>query len=168
MHGDEQLEAIEVIDRRAGLPPHIISVNELDAQRDEGLVYCRRLVRAGVSGVGRDIAGTCHPGDVLFGGAMPEVYGASLRDVSGFLSPWADRPTRHKGGMDLRAKALTAALSRVPEVPRRQYLSSERCNNLVARPRTDLIHLTKTQHFNGNPRTFESHIFPRYGDDQRG
>jgi acetyl esterase len=41
-------------------------------------------VRAGVSAVGRVVAGTCHAGDVLFGGAMPEVYAASLRDVSGF------------------------------------------------------------------------------------
>src|SRR5262249_3854476 len=32
----------------SGLPPHVISVNELDPLRDEGLVYYRRLVRAGV------------------------------------------------------------------------------------------------------------------------
>ncbi len=29
-----------------GLPPHVISVNELDPLRDEGLVYYRRLLRA--------------------------------------------------------------------------------------------------------------------------
>jgi len=68
----------------AGLPPHVISVNELDPLRDEGLVYYRRLLRAGVSAVGRVVAGTCHAGDVLLGGAMPDVYLASLRDVSGF------------------------------------------------------------------------------------
>jgi acetyl esterase/lipase len=67
----------------AGLPPHVISVNELDPLRDEGLVYYRRLLRAGVSAVGRVVAGTCHGGDVLCG-AMPDVYAASLRDVSGF------------------------------------------------------------------------------------
>ena len=68
----------------AGLPPHVISVNELDPLRDEGLVYYRRLLRAGVSAVGRVVAGTCHGGDLLGGGAMPDVYLASLRDVSGF------------------------------------------------------------------------------------
>jgi acetyl esterase len=68
----------------AGLPPHVISVNELDPLRDEGLVYYRRLLRAGVSAVGRLVAGTCHGGDLVFGGAMPDVYLASLRDVSGF------------------------------------------------------------------------------------
>ena len=68
----------------AGLPPHVISVNELDPLRDEGLLYYRRLVRAGSPAIGRVIAGTCHGGDLLCGGAMPEVFAASVRDVSGF------------------------------------------------------------------------------------
>ncbi len=67
-----------------GLPPHVISVNELDPLRDEGLQYYRRLLRAGVPTVGRVVAGTCHGGDLPFGGAMPDVFGASVRDVSGF------------------------------------------------------------------------------------
>ncbi|MGB0877206.1 MAG: alpha/beta hydrolase fold domain-containing protein [Mycobacterium sp.] len=67
-----------------GLPPHVISVNELDPLRDEGLLYFRRLLRAGVPTMGRVVAGTCHGGDLLFGSAMPEVFGASIRDVSGF------------------------------------------------------------------------------------
>lgn len=67
-----------------GLPPHVISVNELDPLRDEGLLYYRRLLRAGVPAVGRMVAGTCHAGDLLLGGAMPEVFAASIRDVSGF------------------------------------------------------------------------------------
>lgn len=67
-----------------GLPPHVISVNELDPLRDEGLDYYRRLVRVGVPAVGRVVAGTCHAGDLLFAGAMPEVFAASMRDVSGF------------------------------------------------------------------------------------
>jgi acetyl esterase/lipase len=67
-----------------GLPPHVISVNELDPLRDEGLQYYRRLVHAGVPAVGRVVAGTCHGGDLLFAGAMPEVFAASMRDVSGF------------------------------------------------------------------------------------
>ena len=67
-----------------GLPPHVISVNELDPLRDEGLSYYRRLVRAGVPAVGRMVAGTCHGGDLLFPAVMPEVFAASMRDVSGF------------------------------------------------------------------------------------
>ncbi|SEH48688.1 Acetyl esterase/lipase [Mycolicibacterium rutilum] len=67
-----------------GLPPHVISVNELDPLRDEGLTYYRRLLRAGVPAVGRVVAGTCHGGDLLLGAHLPEVYAASIRDVSGF------------------------------------------------------------------------------------
>lgn len=68
----------------SGMPPHIISVNELDPLRDEGLDYYRRLVRAGVAAMGRMVAGTCHGGDLLLPGFMPEVFMASMRDVSGF------------------------------------------------------------------------------------
>jgi acetyl esterase/lipase len=71
-------------DDLTGLPPHVISVNELDPMRDEGLEYYRRLVHAGVPAVGRVVAGTCHGGDLLMAGAMPEVFEASVRDVSGF------------------------------------------------------------------------------------
>ncbi|OBI77003.1 alpha/beta hydrolase fold domain-containing protein [Mycobacterium sp. E740] len=71
-------------DELKDLPPHVVSVNELDPLRDEGLVYYRRLVRAGVPAVGRVVAGTCHGGDLLLGGHMPEVFEASIRDVSGF------------------------------------------------------------------------------------
>ena len=67
-----------------GLPPHVISVNELDPMRDEGLHYYRGLLRAGVAAVGRMVAGTCHGGDLLFPGVLPEVFDASVRDLSGF------------------------------------------------------------------------------------
>ncbi|GAC1646236.1 MAG: hypothetical protein NVS4B6_20190 [Mycobacterium sp.] len=71
-------------DELAGLPPHVISVNELDPLRDEGLQYYRSLVRAGVPAVGRIVAGTCHGGDLLMASVMPEVFESSMRDVSGF------------------------------------------------------------------------------------
>lgn len=72
------------VEEMAGLPPHVISVNELDPLRDEGLIYYRRLLRAGVRAVGRMVAGTCHGGDLLLPAAMPDVFQASMRDVSGF------------------------------------------------------------------------------------
>ena len=67
-----------------GLPPFVISVNELDPLRDEGLAFYRKLVRAGVSAVSRTVNGTCHAGDCLFLDAMPDVYSATLRDIKGF------------------------------------------------------------------------------------
>jgi acetyl esterase len=67
-----------------GLPPHVISVNELDPLRDEGLTYYQKLLAAGVSGYSRTVNGTCHAGDGLFRKAIAEVYAATLRDIEGF------------------------------------------------------------------------------------
>jgi acetyl esterase len=69
-----------------GLPPHVLSVNELDPLRDEGLAYQRRLVANGVSAVGRTVNGTVHGGDMYFRAAMPDVYAATVRDIHGFAS----------------------------------------------------------------------------------
>ncbi|MCP4083552.1 MAG: alpha/beta hydrolase [Actinomycetia bacterium] len=67
-----------------GLPPHVISVNELDPLRDEGLAYFHELLAAGVSAVSRTVNGTCHAGDCIFRGAMPDVYAATIRDIKSF------------------------------------------------------------------------------------
>jgi acetyl esterase/lipase len=67
-----------------GLPPHVISVNELDPLRDEGLKYYQKLLAAGVRGYSRTVNSTCHAADVLFRKAIPEVYAATLRDIKGF------------------------------------------------------------------------------------
>jgi acetyl esterase len=67
-----------------GLPPHVVSVNELDPLRDEGLAYQRRLVSNGVSAIGRTVNGTVHGGDVFFRAALPDVYASTIRDISGF------------------------------------------------------------------------------------
>jgi acetyl esterase/lipase len=67
-----------------GLPPHVVSVNQLDPLRDEGLAYFRKLLDAGVSAVSRTVNGTCHAGDCIFRAAMPEAYLATIRDIKGF------------------------------------------------------------------------------------
>ena len=69
-----------------GLPPTVISVNELDPLRDEGLACFRKLLQAGVPAVGRTVNGTCHAGDVLFREAMPDVYAATVRDITAFAT----------------------------------------------------------------------------------
>ena len=68
-----------------GMPPHVISVNELDPLRDEGLTYYRKLTAAQNTAMARTINGTCHAGDVIFHNAMPDVYAATaaaLRDFA--------------------------------------------------------------------------------------
>lgn len=44
-----------------GLPPHVISVNQLDPLRDEGLKYYQMLAAAGVSAYSRTVNGTAMP-----------------------------------------------------------------------------------------------------------
>lgn len=72
------------VDDLAGLPPHVISVNQLDPLRDEGLAFFRKLLDAGVPAVSRTVNGTCHAGDLIFRDAMPDVFMATIRDIKGF------------------------------------------------------------------------------------
>jgi acetyl esterase/lipase len=67
-----------------GLRPHVITVNELDPLRDEGLAYYRNLGRASVGTIGRMVAGTSHGADIDLGAAIPDVHAATIRDVAGF------------------------------------------------------------------------------------
>jgi acetyl esterase/lipase len=67
-----------------GLPPHVISVNELDPLRDEGLAYYRKLAAAGVPAVGRTVAGTPHGGDLIFPDITPEIYRSTLDAIHAF------------------------------------------------------------------------------------
>ncbi len=69
-----------------GLPPTVISVNQLDPLRDEGLAYFQKLLAAGVSASSRTVNGTCHAGDCLFRDAMPEVYLGTVRDINSFAN----------------------------------------------------------------------------------
>ena len=67
-----------------GLPPHAISVNELDPFRDEGLGYYRKLQAAGVPARARVVIGTCHAAEINFMKAIPDVYHATLSDIAVF------------------------------------------------------------------------------------
>jgi len=48
-----------------GMPPTVISVNECDPLRDEGVVFYRRLLAAGVKARCREIKGTMHATEVI-------------------------------------------------------------------------------------------------------
>ena len=67
-----------------GLPPHMISVNEMDLFRDEGLKYYRNLLAAGVRATSRTVNGTCHSADVILPNAAPDIFAATLWDIYGF------------------------------------------------------------------------------------
>ncbi len=67
-----------------GLPPHVISVNELDPLRDEGLAFYRKLAAAGVPVSARTVNGTPHAGDLMFPEVLPQAFEETLRSVVAF------------------------------------------------------------------------------------
>nr|QRD81071.1 lipolytic protein [uncultured bacterium] len=69
-----------------GLPPHVISVNEVDPLRDEGLAYYRKLVEAGVEARSRVVPGACHAADMMFRKAAPDMYEATVQDIHDFVT----------------------------------------------------------------------------------
>jgi acetyl esterase len=68
-----------------GLPPHLISVNELDPLRDEGLAFYRNLLDAGVTASARTVNGTPHGGDMGFFQVAPEVTADTVASIAGFV-----------------------------------------------------------------------------------
>jgi acetyl esterase/lipase len=67
-----------------GMPPHVVTTDELDPLRDEGLSYLRTLVRAGVNATGHVYNGVGHAGELLAAAAIPELFDRALRDVVDF------------------------------------------------------------------------------------
>lgn len=68
----------------AGLPPHVVTTDELDPLRDEGLMYLRALRRAGVSASGHTFNGVGHAGEQIAAAAVPDLFHRALRDVADF------------------------------------------------------------------------------------
>ncbi|UDY36705.1 alpha/beta hydrolase fold domain-containing protein [Dermatobacter hominis] len=68
----------------SGLPPHVISVNELDPLRDEGLAHYRHLLAAGVPARARTVNGTFHAAETGHFAAIPDVARSTLADVAAF------------------------------------------------------------------------------------
>lgn len=66
-----------------GLPPTMISVNECDPLRDEGVAFYRLLLKAGVAARCREVIGTCH-GAELFMTATPDISGDTAADLARF------------------------------------------------------------------------------------
>jgi acetyl esterase len=67
----------------AGLPRTVISVNECDPLRDEGINFYRLLMQAGVPARCRQVMGTMH-GTEVFTIACPEISRDTARDLAAF------------------------------------------------------------------------------------
>ncbi len=66
-----------------GLPPTIISVNECDPLRDEGIGFYRLLLEAGVTARCRQVMGTMH-GTEMFPMMCPDISADTARDLAAF------------------------------------------------------------------------------------
>jgi acetyl esterase/lipase len=66
-----------------GLPPTMISVNECDPLRDEGVAFYRLLMKAGVDARCREVVGTCHAAELLMT-AVPDIAGDTAADIARF------------------------------------------------------------------------------------
>ena len=66
-----------------GLPPTVISVNELDPLRDEGVDFYHKLVLAGVRAQLKVIGGTGHACD-LSASILPDLADAAISAVVAF------------------------------------------------------------------------------------
>ena len=67
-----------------GLPPHAITVNELDPLRDEGLAYSEKLKKAGISVSSKIIRGTVHAAENIFPLEIPEIHNQAIQDIKNF------------------------------------------------------------------------------------
>lgn len=76
-----------------GLPPTVISVNECDPLRDEGVAFYRLLLKAGVRARCRTIMGTTHGAEV-FPSICPEISTDAARHIADFAGARGGKPTR--------------------------------------------------------------------------
>jgi acetyl esterase len=71
------------VDDVEGFPPTVISVNECDPLRDEGINFYRLLLRAGIAARCRQVMGTMH-GTEIFTIGCPDISRDTARDLAAF------------------------------------------------------------------------------------
>ncbi len=72
------------LDDVKGFPPTMISVNECDPLRDEGIAFYRLCNEAGVKTQCRQVMGTVHANE-LFAAVLPDIARATARDIRGWI-----------------------------------------------------------------------------------
>jgi acetyl esterase len=77
--------AFATVEDVAGFPPTVISVNECDPLRDEGINFYRLLLAAGVPARARAVLGTIH-GSELMGVICPDISLDGARHIARFAS----------------------------------------------------------------------------------
>ena len=103
-----------------GLPPVMISVNECDPLRDEGIEFYRTLLRAGVPARCRQVMGTIHATEI-FQMACPDVSretAASLVGVGGLEVHQDDRQVALEVLLLVDGEGDVARLDRIEKLRR--------------------------------------------------
>ena len=72
-----------------GLPPHIVTVYDLDPIRDEGLIFARKLLAAGVPAIARTLNGVTHAADLSMPDVVPDLFEETIRSIHGFAGSFA-------------------------------------------------------------------------------
>ena len=67
-----------------GLPPTVISVNECDPLRDEGIAFYRLLLDSGVPARCRQMMGACHGVELLLPAICPDIAHSTATDIAQF------------------------------------------------------------------------------------
>jgi acetyl esterase len=67
-----------------GLPPIVITVDELDPLKDEGMAFYRNLLAAEVKAVGKMNLGLVHGAEMIFRNVIPEINKAVVGDIKLF------------------------------------------------------------------------------------
>jgi acetyl esterase len=67
-----------------GLPPTVVSVNECDPLRDEGIAFYRLLMDSGVAARCRQMMGACHGVELLLPVVCPDIARSTARDIADF------------------------------------------------------------------------------------
>jgi len=71
-------------DELKDFPPTMVSVNECDPLRDEGIAFYRKLMNAGVKVQCRQVMGTAH-GAELFTSTVTDISRTTARDIRGWV-----------------------------------------------------------------------------------
>lgn len=77
------LRAFATAEDVAGFPPTVISVNECDPLRDEGIVFYRLLMHNGVRARCRQVMGTIHATEI-FPTCCPDISYSTASDIAEF------------------------------------------------------------------------------------
>lgn len=79
-----------------GFPPIVISTNELDPLRDEGMDFYRKCMAAGVQAEGKILLGTVHATDNYFPGTAPHITHATCGAITGFVKSFCGHGRHNK------------------------------------------------------------------------